>query len=105
MYPFKKQSVFMGKKPPARNLRQILNSECQYNWPENAVLYNQAEAPPSLKPALKVSDISGIPSNLQDPTTRLRFATANEYDHIKDLPSDSVIGYLKLRNAHSNTFL
>ncbi|VDL58793.1 unnamed protein product [Hymenolepis diminuta] len=105
MYPFKKQSVFVGRKLPARNLRQILNTESQYYWPENSVLYSQTEAPPSLKPGLKVSDISGIPSNLQDPTTKLRYATINEYALIKDLPSDSIKGYLQLRNAHSNTFI
>lgn len=105
MYPFKKQVVNVGKKPTARNLRQLLNAESQYHWPEDAVLYNQIEAPPSLLPGIKVSDISGIPTSLQDPITKLRYATADEYVMIKDLPSDSVKGYLQLRNAHTNTFI
>lgn len=105
MYPFKKKFDHAIKKPPARNLRQILNTESQYNWPDNTILYAQIGAPPSLKPGIKVSDVSGIPSNMQEPVTKLRYATTGEYNHIKDLPQESVKGYLQLRNAHSNSFI
>ncbi|VDD83901.1 unnamed protein product [Mesocestoides corti] len=106
VYQFKKQgSDKCQKKPPLRSLRQLVNAECQYRWPEGTVLYHQIEAPPSLRPGIKVSDLSGLPSNLQEPSTKLRYANADEYRVIKDLPADTVKGYLLLRNAHSNTML
>ncbi|EUB64641.1 INO80 complex subunit C [Echinococcus granulosus] len=106
LYPFKKQALNkVQKKPVARTLRQLINAECQYHWPPGSVLYNQIEAPPSLRPGIKVSDISGLPTSLQDPATNLRYASADEYRVVKDLPPDAVKGYLLLRNAHSDTII
>ncbi|VDM16585.1 unnamed protein product [Hydatigera taeniaeformis] len=105
-YPFKKQPPNKAqKRPTARTLRQLVNAECQYHWPPGSVLYNQIEAPPSLRPGIKVSDISGLPTTLQEPVTKLRYASAEEYRVIKDLPADIVKGYLLLRNAHSDTLI
>ncbi|KAL5967112.1 INO80 complex subunit C [Taenia solium] len=105
-YQFKKQNLNKAqKKPAARTLRQLINAECQYHWPPGSVLYNQIEAPPSLRPGIKVSDISGLPTSLQEPVTNLRYASAEEYRAIKDLPPDIIKGYLLLRNAHSDTII
>lgn len=105
-YQFKKQTQNkVQKKPVARTLRQLINAECQYHWPPGSVLYNQIEAPPSLRPGIKVSDISGLPTSLQEPVTNLRFASVEEYHTIKDLPPDVVKGYLLLRNAHPDTII
>lgn len=103
---FKKQQTSKNsKRSTARTLRQLTNAECQYHWPPGTVLYNQIEAPPSLRPGIKTSDISGIPTSLQEPITKLRYANVEEYHMIKDFPSDIVKGYLVLRNAHSNTII
>ncbi|CAG0888314.1 unnamed protein product [Darwinula stevensoni] len=57
------------------------------------------EAPPSKAPPSKYSDVSGLPANYLDPETKLRYATAEEYSIIGELPSDIVTGYLALRKA------
>lgn len=104
-YPFKKtaQTEKTAKRFAPKPLRQLLNAESQYQWPTEAVLYQQIEAPPSLQPGIHVSDLSGLPSNLKEPHTKLRFATADEYQQIKDLPPEIVKGYLFLRNAHTDS--
>lgn len=103
-YPFKKQfPEKTQKRTTHRSLRQLLNTEGQYQWPPAAVLYQQIEAPPSLRPGIHVSDLSGLPSNLKEPASKLRYANADEYRQIKDLPPDIVKGYLYLRNAQTNS--
>ncbi|RXN30404.1 INO80 complex subunit C-like protein [Labeo rohita] len=57
------------------------------------------DAPPSMKPAKKYSDISGLPANYTDPQTKLRFASTEEFSYIRQLPTDVVTGYLALRKA------
>ncbi|VDM02472.1 unnamed protein product [Schistocephalus solidus] len=105
-HPFKKiVEKPLGKKPPVRSYRQLVNSDYQYQWPEGTVLYQQLEAPPSLRPQLKVSDLSGIPTSLKDPRTTLRYASIEEYRRIKDLPQDIVKGYLYIRNATTNNII
>ncbi|KAL7062780.1 hypothetical protein AAHC03_0710 [Spirometra sp. Aus1] len=105
-YPFKKTAEkSLGKKTPARSYRQLVNSDYQYQWPEGTVLYQQLEAPPSLRPQLKVSDLSGIPTNLKDPRTTLRYVSVEEYRRIGDLPQDIVKGYLYVRNAATNNII
>jgi YL1 nuclear protein C-terminal domain len=57
------------------------------------------DAPPSLKPAKKYSDMLGLEAKYTDPQTKLRYATVEEYQIIKSLPNDIVTGYLALRKA------
>lgn len=85
------------------------------------------DAPPSLKPTKKYSDISGLPvstyyfhctikainlnfksndfsgffpqANYTDPQTKLRFTSSEEFSYIRLLPTDVVTGYLALRKA------
>ncbi|VDN10323.1 unnamed protein product [Dibothriocephalus latus] len=105
-HPFKRIAEKpVGKKPPARSYRQLVNSDYQYQWPEGTVLYQQLEAPPSLRPQLKVSDLTGIPTSLKDPRTTLRYVSVEEYRRIKDLPQDIVKGYLYIRNAATNNII
>uniref|UniRef100_A0A8C6SNN2 INO80 complex subunit C n=1 Tax=Neogobius melanostomus TaxID=47308 RepID=A0A8C6SNN2_9GOBI len=90
-----------GKKNRTwKNLKQILALEKTLAWKltDPTVNYN-IEAPPSLKPAKKYSDISGLPANYTDPQTKLRFTSSEEFSYIRLLPSDVVTGYLTLRKA------
>ncbi|XP_049902412.1 INO80 complex subunit C [Epinephelus moara] len=89
-----------GKKNRTwKNLKQILALERTLPWKLNDPSYYNIEAPPSLKPTKKYSDISGLPANYTDPQTKLRFTSSEEFSYIRLLPTDVVTGYLALRKA------
>ncbi|XP_069551629.1 INO80 complex subunit C isoform X1 [Brachyistius frenatus] len=89
-----------GKKNRTwKNLKQILALERILPWKLNDPNYYNIDAPPSLKPAKKYSDISGLPANYTDPQTKLRFTSSEEFSYIRLLPTDVVTGYLTLRKA------
>ncbi|XP_056142817.1 INO80 complex subunit C [Lampris incognitus] len=89
-----------GKKNRTwKNLKQILALERTLPWKVDDPNYYNIDAPPSLKPAKKYSDISGLPANYTDPKTKLRFASSQEFSYIRFLSSDVVTGYLALRKA------
>lgn len=89
-----------GKKNRTwKNLKQILAVERTLPWKVNDPTYYSIDAPPSLKPAKKYSDISGLPANYTDPQTKLRFTSSEEFSYIRQLPTDVVTGYLALRKA------
>ncbi|KAM9310102.1 INO80 complex subunit C [Pholidichthys leucotaenia] len=89
-----------GKKNRTwKNLKQILALERTLPWKLNDPSYYSIDAPPSLKPAKKYSDISGLPANYTDPQTKLRFTSSEEFSYIRHLPTDVVTGYLALRKA------
>lgn len=89
-----------GKKNRTwKNLKQILALERTLPWKLNDPNYYNIDAPPSLKPTKKYSDISGLPANYTDPQTKLRFTSCEEFSYIRLLPTDVVTGYLALRKA------
>ncbi|XP_076009776.1 INO80 complex subunit C [Genypterus blacodes] len=89
-----------GKKNRTwKNLKQILALERTLPWKLHDPSYYNIDAPPSLKPAKKYSDISGLPANYTDPQTKLRFTSSEEFSYIRLLPTDVVTGYLALRKA------
>lgn len=89
-----------GKKNRTwKNLKQILVLERTLPWKLNDPSYFSIDAPPSLKPTKKYSDISGLPANYTDPQTKLRFTSSEEFSYIRLLPTDVVTGYLALRKA------
>ncbi|XP_056123664.1 INO80 complex subunit C [Rhinichthys klamathensis goyatoka] len=89
-----------GKKNRTwKNLKQILAVEKALPWKISDPNYCSIDAPPSMKPAKKYSDISGLPANYTDPQTKLRFASTEEFSYIRQLPTDVVTGYLTLRKA------
>ncbi|TMS11095.1 INO80 complex subunit C [Larimichthys crocea] len=89
-----------GKKNRTwKNLKQILALERTLPWKLNDPNYYNIDAPPSLKPTKKYSDISGLPANYTDPQTKLRFTSSEEFSYIRLLPTDVVTGYLALRKA------
>ncbi|XP_017308121.1 INO80 complex subunit C [Ictalurus punctatus] len=89
-----------GKKNRTwKNLKQILAAERALPWKITDPNYYNIDAPPSLKPPKKYSDISGLPANYTDPQTKLRFTSSEEFSYIRLLPTDVVTGYLALRKA------
>jgi len=96
-----KCSVSAKKSRTWKTLKQIISAEktstssaCQ-----EVVTYISIDAPVSFKPVKKYSDISGLPAPYTDPTTKLRYATAEEYSRVRMLPTDIVSGLLLLRKA------
>lgn len=86
-----------NKKPRVwKNLKQVIAAE---RLLPGVVTYGGLEAPPSLKPAKKYSDISGLPAKYTDPQTKLRYSNAEEYAKLRLLSPDQVNGYLILRRA------
>ncbi|XP_012680517.1 INO80 complex subunit C [Clupea harengus] len=89
-----------GKKNRSwKNLKQIIAVERTLPWKVEHPNYYNIDGPPSMKPAKKYSDISGLPANYTDPQTKLRFASSEEFSYIRLLPTDVVSGYLTLRKA------
>ncbi|KAK3588034.1 hypothetical protein CHS0354_012080 [Potamilus streckersoni] len=82
-----------------KNLKQIIAAERALPWKPEDVTYGSIDGPPSFKPAMKYSDLSGLPAKYTDPQTKLRYTTAEEYSRISLMPSDVVTGCLALRKA------
>ncbi|KAL3831780.1 hypothetical protein ACJMK2_023487 [Sinanodonta woodiana] len=82
-----------------KNLKQIIAAERALPWKPEDVAYGSIDGPPSFKPSMKYSDLSGLPAKYTDPQTKLRYSTAEEYSRISLMPSDVVTGCLALRKA------
>ncbi|XP_052894468.1 INO80 complex subunit C [Anopheles moucheti] len=103
---FKKKDLsevnhIMGKKRQWKSLKQILTHEKTLPWKESDITYSTVNAPPSLKPAKKYSDISGLIAPYTDPHSKLRYHNVEEYQTIRTFPMDLTAGYLALRGATS----
>ncbi|XP_065178597.1 INO80 complex subunit C-like [Sycon ciliatum] len=102
--PLHKSSGKVGsKKPVWKSLKQIVAAERALPWRADDPTYSSIDAPPSLKPVKKYADISGLDTNYTDPSTKLRYASANEFQMMRALPPDIVQGYLALRGAQQVT--
>ncbi|KAI9589396.1 INO80 complex subunit C [Glossina fuscipes] len=88
-----------GKKFVWKSLKQIIAQEKSLPSSEDIVTYTSLNAPPSLKPPKKYSDISGLIAPYMDPQTKLYYHNAEEFRIIRSLPSDIIQGYLALRGA------
>ncbi|ESP03218.1 hypothetical protein LOTGIDRAFT_237822 [Lottia gigantea] len=84
-----------------KNLKQIIAGDRSFPWKPTDVTYGSIDAPPSFRPGKKYSDISGLEASYVDPQTKLRYATAEEFSHVRILPGDIVTGYLALRKANT----
>ncbi|KAH8411454.1 hypothetical protein KR215_004874 [Drosophila sulfurigaster] len=96
-----KQTFAFPKNCVYRPLRQIQNMERNQKLPPEQPTYFTLNAPPSLRPAKKYSDISGLPAPYVDPHSKLRYANAEEYASMQHMPSDIINGYLTVRGYTS----
>nr|CAB3256212.1 INO80 complex subunit C [Phallusia mammillata] len=83
-----------------KNLKQIMNTQKSQSLP-GEITYASIDAPASMKPKKKYSDLSGLPALYTDPHTKLRYANSDEYRQIQHLSSDTVTGLLALRKAQT----
>lgn len=67
----------------------------------NSIADASINAPPSLRPAKKYSDISGLIAPYTDPQTKLHFHNSEEFATVRNLPMDLTAGLLALRGASS----
>lgn len=54
-------------------------------------------APPSTRPVKMYSDLTGLPALYKDPKSKLRYASAKEYQMISHLSPDIVLSLISLR--------
>ncbi|KAG8997288.1 hypothetical protein FRB94_001083 [Tulasnella sp. JGI-2019a] len=75
------------KEPPAQEDGDVL------------VCYSTIEAPPSLVPAKRYCDITGLEGPYTDPQTKLRYHDKDIFAHIRTLKPSAVQAYLALRGS------
>ncbi|KAI3644703.1 hypothetical protein MP228_010867 [Amoeboaphelidium protococcarum] len=84
-----------------KNLKQLLPLHARPKDPL-AVTYQSIEAPPSFTPKQKYCDITGLPSNYQDPRTKLYYRSHEEYQYIQHELNEALIHqYIDLRRGHA----
>ncbi|XP_033639380.1 INO80 complex subunit C-like [Asterias rubens] len=95
------KGVTANKKARAwKTLKQITSAEKSLPWRPDEATYSSIDAPPSLKPAKKYSDLSGFPAKYTDPQTKLRYSDTEEFSRTRMLPADIITGLLTLRKAN-----
>ncbi|CAG7725009.1 unnamed protein product [Allacma fusca] len=82
---YQRTKLTQDKKRAWRSLKQIITLERSMPWDKDSVHYSSIDAPPSLKPAKKYSDISGLPAKYRDPHTNILYALSDEYQIFGDL--------------------
>ena len=92
-----------NKKRTWKGLKQIIQSEKSAKLDPHIPTYSSIDAPPSLKPSKRYSDISGLVAQYTDPLTLLHFSTSSEFETIRTLPNNIVQGYLGLRGKATIT--
>ena len=95
--------IDINKKRTWKGLKQIIQSEKSAKLDPHIPTYSSIDAPPSLKPSKRYSDISGLVAQYTDPLTLLHFSTSSEFETIRTLPNNIVQGYLGLRGKATIT--
>lgn len=83
--------------------RQVLKTLIANDAPRESVdtpTFANIECTPSLLPAKKYCDITGLAAPYTDPKTRLRYCNGEVYDTVvKPMSVDAAQAYLALRNS------
>lgn len=87
--------------PRKQNLKQLLTADVNNNPDRdvNAPTFTNIEATPSMMPAKKYCDITGLEAKYTDPKTKLRYHDAEVYAVVKTMSVDAAQAYLSLRNS------
>jgi hypothetical protein len=59
-------------------------------------------APPSLLPAAKYCDVTGLPTRFTDPKTKLHFLDSHVFQQVRQLPQESINRILAKRGADTS---
>lgn len=96
---FKKQHGY--QLPRKQNLKQMVTADANNNPDRdvNAPTFSNIEATPSLVPAKKYCDITGLEAPYTDPKTKLRYHDAEVYAVVKHMTVDAAQTYLSLRHG------
>lgn len=89
------------QRPRKQNLKQLLTADAlnNPNRDVNAPTFTNIEATPSMIPAKKYCDITGLDARYTDPKTKLRYHDAEVYQVVKAMSVDAAQAYLALRNS------
>jgi len=127
--PFKSPSYTKNQNRRAKNLKTVLTQEREREkqdrerrrlekeenmdvdgvppsgpsdtpYEEDTPTYTSIEAPPSLLPARKYCDITGLEAHYTDPATGLRYHDKNVYQLIKGLNMAAARDYLSARGVN-----
>jgi hypothetical protein len=96
---FQSSGANVGRKRVWKNLKQIIAQIKADSYKPSDPTYVSIEAPPSLLPTKKYSDISGLPAKYTDPLTGLYYSSVQEFSFLRSLPPNIVQSYLSLRKA------
>jgi INO80 complex subunit C len=96
-----RSDFFSGKGKAARNLKAIFAAEHYDRIAPRQPTFVNIDAPPSMLPAKKYCDITGLPAKYTDPKTKLRFATADALRIARRLPDHKAEEFLALRQAQA----
>lgn len=88
-----------------KSAKQLLSDEQKRLGAQNSgkvnVTYFNVEAPPSLRPARKYCDVTGLRANYTSPTNNIRYHSAEIYQLVvKPMSAGVDQEYLKLRGAN-----
>lgn len=87
--------------PRKQNLKQLLTADANNNPDRdvNAPTFTNIEVTPSMMPAKKYCDITGLEAHYTDPKTKLRYHDAEVYTVVKGMSVDAAQAFLSLRNS------
>lgn len=91
--------VMTAKSKSWKNSRSLLTNEHYDMMPPSIATYVNIDAPPSMLPAKKYCDITGLPAKYTDPVTKIRFVSKEAFRKARDLPDHKVEEFLALRQA------
>lgn len=93
--------VMAAKSKSWKSSRSLLTNEHYDMVPPNTPTYVNIAAPPSMLPAKKYCDITGLPSKYTDPVTKMRFESKEAFRMARRLQDHKVEEFLSLRHAQT----
>lgn len=84
-----------------KSSRSLITAEHYDMVSPNTATYVNIDAPPSMLPAKKYCDITGLPCNYTDPVTKMRFVSKEAFRMLRKLQDHKVEEYLSLRKAQT----
>lgn len=91
--------VMAEKSKSWKSSRSLISAEHYDMVSPNTPTYVNIDAPPSVLPAKKYCDITGLPSKYTDPVTKIRFASKEAFRIARKLQDHKVEEFLSLRHA------
>jgi hypothetical protein len=89
----------LGRTGKRKTVKVMLLHERYELVDPNLPTYGSVRATPSLLPAAKYCDITGLPTRFTDPKTKLHFFDSHTFQQIRQLPQESINKILAKRGA------